>query len=162
MTTKVTHGVTSFNPGQVIQSVYAEYTANADLATVIPTDDTIPAITEGVEVVTAAITPKYATSKIRIRFTGTVSSGSGDWATAALFRDAVSAAIAAAGAYVTTAGSAVNLVLSFEESASSVTARTYRIRVGGNATTVRMNGSNTTRHLGGTQRAVLIVEEIAV
>jgi hypothetical protein len=159
----VTYDKVTYNAGQVIQSSYTEYTTNADLTTLIPTDDTIPQITEGTEVLTASITPKYATSKIRIYFTGEGSTGvAGDWINCALFRDAVTSAICTTTSYNTTIGGGVPIHLKFEESASSVTARTYRIRVGAGAQTCRLNGSASSRFFGGTSRATLVVEEVAV
>jgi hypothetical protein len=56
--------------GSVIQTSYAEYTANSNLTAVIPVDDTIPQNTEGTEILTATITPKFATSLILVRFDG--------------------------------------------------------------------------------------------
>src|SRR5688500_9566635 len=96
MTTKITHGVTSFNAGQVIQSTYAEYTANASLGTAMPADDTIPQVTEGVEIFSQSFTPKYSTSKIRIRFEGSMCSSVADTHMGvALFKDGAANAIAA-------------------------------------------------------------------
>lgn len=164
MTTKVTHGVTSFNAGQVIQSVYAEYLLNADLSTQIPADDTIPQITEGTEIVTASITPKYATSKLRVRFVGvavvnTVDTG----AAVALFRDATANALAAANNAWVKVGYQQTLALAHEEVAGSVAATTFRVRAGpATAINMRFNGSNTGRLFGGVSKVTLIVEEVAV
>jgi hypothetical protein len=163
MTTKVTHGVTSFNTGQVIQSTYSEYTTNASLTTALPVDDTIPQITEGTEIVTASITPKYATSFIRVRFQGQATlNGPDEHMAVALFMDAVSNAIAADASTVDKAGYGHTLTIEYREAASSVTARTYRIRAGSHSgTAMRFNGNNAARFFGGTSRATLVVEEVA-
>ena len=55
-------------PGSVVQTVYAEYVANTNLTAIIPGDDSIPQNTEGTEILTASITPRFATSTILIRF----------------------------------------------------------------------------------------------
>jgi hypothetical protein len=166
MTTKVKHGVTEFLPGQVIQSVYAETLAATVSSTLLPVDDTIPQITEGAEVLTASITPKYATSKIRVRFTGFVTVGTGGTnVSAALFRDAVANAIAA----VTLTPEALAryneiFYLEAQDSPASVSAITYRIRIGPGTggVSVCLNGDTTSgRYFGGVARSTLVVEEVA-
>lgn len=149
----------------VVQRVYSEYTANADLTTVIPYDDTIPQITEGTEVLTAAITPKSATNRIRIRFQcfGQNSGAGQAKLLSALFVDATANALCASCSDDPhTTGVAMNNIMEYEESAASTTARTYRIRVGPHtADTIRLNGTTAARRFGGVARATLIVEEIA-
>jgi hypothetical protein len=143
--------------------VYAAYTANADLTVALPCDDTIPQITEGTEIVTASITPKLASSKIRVRFRGFGTNSTADEHTgAALFRDAVSNALTAICVTIDKAGYVYPYHLEFEESAGSVTARTYRIRVGKSVSgTMRFNGTHSNRMFGGTAVSTLVVEEIA-
>ena len=61
-------------PGSVVQTAYAEYTANSNITAVIPNDDTIPQNTEGTEIINLSITPRFATSVILCRFHGTADS----------------------------------------------------------------------------------------
>jgi hypothetical protein len=51
--------------GVVLNRVYDDYTANADLTAVIPSDNTIPQISEGTQVLSVTITPTAATSVLR-------------------------------------------------------------------------------------------------
>src|SRR5690242_11567041 len=52
--------------GTVIQSVTASFSAVATGTTVMPGDDTIPQNTEGIQFMTASITPLLSTSKLQI------------------------------------------------------------------------------------------------
>lgn len=146
--------------GAVVQRVYSEILTNVDITTVMPYDDTIPQITEGVEILTAAITPRSATNRIRIRFQAPHSNTAATANGAALFVDATANALAAVAQHLIAAGSSDEMALEYEEVAASITARTYRIRVGPASNTMRLNGTGTTRIFGGKQRATLVVEEL--
>jgi hypothetical protein len=146
--------------GTVVQTLYGEYTANANITSIIPVDDTIPQNTEGTEILAVSITPRFATSTILCRFQGqgqmsVVGSGS-----AALFRGATIGAIAA---------NRVNfeqpswLGLEYMDSPATTSSTTYRIRVGPSAAgTLRLNGSQAARAFGGVARATLLLSEIKV
>lgn len=150
----------------IVDRAYAEYTANADLTSVIPFDDTIPQITEGTQILSASITPKSVNNRVRVRFEG--------WGYAANNGDAIVAALFLNGGVnaVATAMSGVNffaganacgpIVLEYEFVPASMAAQTLTLRVGGTVGTVRMNGNTLGRRFGGTARATLVVEEIAV
>lgn len=147
-------------PGAVIQSVSTSYVTYSGNSAVIPYDNSIPAITEGTELVTASITPKSTANKIRVRFNGPFSGDATIFAIAALFRDAVSAALAAQQCYIASANAVQTLALTFEETAPSTSAITYRIRVGPSANTLYWNGDSSARLFGGVSTITLIVEEI--
>lgn len=160
--------VTNLRPA-VIDRAYAEYTTNAALSTTIPLDDSIPQQTgEGTEIVTASITPKKLANRVRVTFTGQVTgSGNvdGQRAIAALFQDATEDALRAVATHVNSnEGSAVDepavLSLAFEHSPNTTSAVTYKIKVGANSGTVRMNGTASARWFGGVSAATLILEEI--
>src|SRR4029077_4212584 len=113
-------------PGGVIQTSYAEYTANSNLSAVIPIDDTIPQNTEGTEILAAAITPKFSSSRILVTFAG-------QWATsivvtmiAALFRDASASALAARVETEETNNFMRGVELTYMDSPSTTSAITYR------------------------------------
>ena len=146
--------------GAVIQSVAATYASNADLSTTIPNDDTIPQNTEGTEVVTVSITPTSASSTIEIEFRGMGAASGSANLVAALFKDSGANALAAS----TGIAGSVNLPgpigIIYQESAGSTSARTYKIRVGANTGTCRLNGTTTGRLYGGTSAATLVVREI--
>lgn len=148
----------------VVDRVYAEYTANADLTTVIPFDDTIPQSTEGTQILSVSITPKANTSRLRVRFQGCGSvSAQNDVMMAALFVGAsANAAAASFGSAAPVAGSLVSTVLEYEFVPGSTAAQTLAVRVGPSTGTLRLNGTTSARRFGGTARATLIVEEIQV
>jgi hypothetical protein len=65
----------------------AEYSANADLTMVIPSDDTIPQSTEGTEILTATITLKSTNSRVRAYFSGICGGSATIDGAVALFQD---------------------------------------------------------------------------
>lgn len=165
MTTKVTHGVTSFNTGQVIQSVYSSVATQSTQTGTIPTDGTIPQISEGTEMITVSITPKYATSKIRLRFStfyGMASAGQS--LVTALFRDAVTNALAARMENSENSANWTGQVyLEYQDSPATTSAITYRIRLGNASGNWWLNTDGAgTALFGGTAFTTLIAEEVAV
>lgn len=145
----------------VIDRAYAEYTANADITTVIPGDDTIPQNTEGTQVLSVSLTPKSTTSRVRLRFQGEAAPSVTASIGAALFSSASANALRAS--FVTVqAGQAGTLALEYEYAPGTTSALTFSVRVGPlAAATVRMNGTNAARFFGGAMGATLVVEEIA-
>lgn len=157
--------VADFPSGTVIGRAYTEYTANTNLATSIPADDTIPQNTEGTEILSVALTLTNAANRVRARFSGFFSVATDGVVTAALFIGSSADAINAVGFDSANAGaSGVDrlkpLPLDFEHAPGSVGPHTYSIRVGGAAVTIRMNGTSAARRYGGAARSVLILEEI--
>lgn len=149
------------SPGAVIDRAYAEYATNTNITNVIPLDDTIPQVGEGVEILTVNITPKSTTNRLRVRFSG----GCGGDAsvgsmTAALFVNGASNAVQARTTYNFTTNTPNIITLDYEFVPGSTSSQTLSIRVGPNSGTMRMNGTSLTRHFGGAQKATLIVEEI--
>lgn len=144
----------------MIQRTYAEYTSNADLTTAIPLDNTIPQNTEGTEIITQAITPKYASSTIRVTFQGWGTVNGAGALIAALFVDTTANALTASATTTPSGNELEPVVLMYEEASASTTARTYKIRVGPNGGTARMNGNTAGRFFGGVSRSTLIVEEV--
>jgi hypothetical protein len=150
-------------PGTVVQTAYSEYTANTNLTTVLPVDDTVPQNTEGTEILSATITPRFATSTILVRFEGQGSSSSIVTLCAALFRDSIVNALASRMETEDTANFARAMSIVYMDSPATASAVTYKIRVGaGSAATIRMNGSTASRFFGGTSRSTLVVQEIKV
>lgn len=147
--------------GAVVQRNYSAYTTNTALSTAIPFDDTIPQNTEGTEILTAAITPRSSTNRIRIRFIGW---GSVDTTTttigSALFIDSTANAIAVNWVTNTGTTSVYPVAIEYEEAAGSVSSRTYRVRVGPSSGTLRMNGTPAARRGGGVGLCSLVVEEL--
>ena len=151
-------------PGSVVQSAYAEYTANSNITAVIPNDDTIPQNTEGSEIINLSITPRFVTSMILARFQTvcTLAASAPGSVAAALFKDSTANALAATGTYVDLQDVRRTLILEFQDSPATTSAVAYKIRVGPDAGTARLNGTSSTRRYGGTSRTTLVLQEIKV
>jgi hypothetical protein len=148
---------------------YDDYLTNANITTAIPLDDSIPQSGEGTEILSAEITLKRANSRVRVRFQGwgqgLATDDTRHW-TIALFKDSGTDAIAAtvAGHNINDAGptSLSQGILEFEHAPGSVGPHTYKINVGPQANTLRLNGNTSGRLLGGVGLTTLVVEEIYV
>lgn len=143
-------------PQKVVQTVYAEYTAQATLTANIPGDNTIPQSTEGTQILSASITPTSASNRVRasVFLAGQVAEAIPP-AIGALFRGGANA-IAAKIASGNSGGVATFLDFIYEDSPGTTSTLTYTVRVGASSgISVKMN-----QLLGGSQRCVLILEEI--
>jgi hypothetical protein len=162
----VTYGIlASLNPSSPPPNrSYTEYTANANLSTTIPLDDTAPQNTEGTQVISVSFTPRSITSRLRLRFQGQVSSSAAPIAAiAAIFSSASASAIAADFVTVSTIDYGAPLVCEVEYVPGVTTALTFSVRVGpASAANLRMNGNSSARTFGGVSHATLVIEEIAV
>ncbi|MDI1228371.1 MAG: hypothetical protein PSY14_11860 [bacterium] len=151
---------TDMPSGAVIQSVAATYATNADLSSTIPNDDSIPQSSEGTEILTVSITPTSASSTIEIDFRAMGSAAGTASLIAALFKDSGANALAASAGVAGSVTLPGPLGLIYQESAGSTSARTYKIRVGANTGTCRLNGTTSARLYGGASAAMLVVREI--
>lgn len=145
--------------GCVIDRAYSTYAANANLATALPIDDTIPQSAEGTSILTASITPKSANNRIRATFTGNFAAAAAVYA-AALFVDSSTDASAAS---ITNTGSinlASPITLIYEFIPGDTSSHTISIRAGNAGGTGRANGTTAARFLGGVCICTLVLEEI--
>lgn len=161
--------------GGVVQSVYTEVTTSSTGASaLIPFDDTIPQITEGVTMgLSASITPKHTTSKLLIEVQAFLAEDS-DTSSAvamAVFRDSNVNAIATAfsvnqaSASSPFGGSIIAIPLQIKAiiSSSSLSPTTFSVRVGLNTSnTIRWNGANGSRRFGGSLISYIRVSEVYV
>ena len=135
------------------------YTATTTISTLMPRDATVPQNTEGTEILSASITPRATTSRVKI----TVSATSGETSGAdtnvifAVFKDSDADAIHAA--QLLNSGNATNnlggVVVVYVDSPATTSAITYTVRVGPHTGTLNLNTLYGTA--GGTR---LILEEI--
>lgn len=147
-------------PGQVVQAANDPYTANADLTTTIPGDDTIPQSTEGTQIQSLAISPTSAANLLNRKWRGQASASAVVYIAAAMFEGAANA-IASDFGYSVIGGGAIPLAVEKRDLAGATSSRTVSVRVGPtSAATVRLNGTNVGRLFGGTSAANLSVEEI--
>jgi hypothetical protein len=140
----------------------AEYTANSDLTTAIPVDDTIPQNTEGTQILSISYACSSATNKIRLSFSGFCgqTSGATKTVTAAIF-GSDSANAKAVGVANLITGSLFPVSAEKVITPGTTSAVTYTVRVGTNdGTTMRMNGIPVGRYYGGVAASILTIEEI--
>jgi hypothetical protein len=130
--------------------------------TTTPVDDTIPQNTEGNEVLTAAITPTSAATKLLIEAIVLLSPDALGDVTLALFQDSTANALAVVNATQRHAGD--NMVLSFRHymTSGTVSATTFKIRAGqSGAGTLSVNGAGGARIFGGVASTTLTITEVA-
>lgn len=148
----------------VKQVVSVETGALITTTTQMPHDDTIPQNTEGVEVMTVAITPGHNDNRLLIMVTiaalGHSFSGT-DRLVVALFKDAVAGALAAASEENVT-DSESNISFNHIVAAGQTTEIVFKVRAGGGqAGTLTVNGSNSNRYLGGVMSSSIVIVEVA-
>jgi len=147
-------------PGHEIQSAWNFTGAVNTGVTVLPKDDTIPQITEGLEFMTQAITPTSAANLLEIESQIEVTNGSNGDMTAALFQDATANALAAMFHVIGTASGAP-ITLKHRMVAGTTSATTFRVRAGADgAGTTTFNGQGGARLLGGVMNSYLGIREI--
>lgn len=148
--------------GIVVQVVGTPFSAVATGTTLVPSDDTIPQITEGNEFMTQAITPKSATNILVIDAELFLSNSlTNPTITAALFQDATANALAAmSNLSAPIATGTVNIRVRHTMTAGTTSSTTFRLRAGADgASTTTFNGQGGGRRYGGiTLSSVTITE----
>lgn len=145
----------------IVDRAYTSYATNAALSTTIPADDTIPTNIEGTEIMTASITPKSATNRVRITVTLWGSATATTLMIAALYKDSGAAALAVSCGVAGSVSVPGCWTFIYEEVPGDTSAHTYKIRVGGSTGTIRLNGTTSARLFGGVGICTMIIEEIA-
>jgi hypothetical protein len=154
----------SLQTGDVVQTLRTKTGEVATGTTVLPFDDTIPQITEGVEFMTKSITPTSSINVLSIRHSGNYAhSAVASDPTCCLFRDAVANALVTVAGRLDIANANWLGIVSHAMQAGTVSAITFRIRAGaGGAGTISFNGNAGSRDFGGTYASYLEVTEIFV
>lgn len=146
----------------VIQSVNATpYTASTAISTPsIPLDDTTPLISEGTEILTANITPRSSSNKIRITIDGFgYTTGTGAVGIWAIFRGSTCIYAKVQGINPIY----VDISTTYVDSPASTSEKTYSVRISSNNLgSIYMNGSNAGRYFGGVAACTMRLEEIEV
>jgi len=142
--------------------VYAQTAATINSSSVIPYDDSPPLNTEGVEWLTATITPKSTTSRLLVE--ATLNAGT-DLSAAriicSLFQDSGTNAIAAAAEQVAAVNWMVNLKMVYSAISGSISPTTFRARLGpSTAGTVTTNGIPVGRLFGGASLSSIVIQEV--
>lgn len=160
LTTSLASGVGA----KKVQEVFATInTVQTTTKTDITTNDDLPQITEGDQLMTLNITPLALTNYLKIRFYGIVANSAGVSTIAALFYDAQANAISAARVNVV-ANTNVPLILEWQGLVSSLIGAlaqiAFQIRWGSNsAGTCTVNGVSGGRLFGGALATYLTIEE---
>lgn len=154
--------VSLFPAGTVIDRAYDDYTSSSALTSNIPADNSIPQVGEGTQILSASITPKSTTNRIRVRAEVPLGlpSGASGIGCVALFRNGGTNAIDARFPRLVDGFGNYCAALEFEHVPASTSAQTYTIRAGGASFDVYVNADLNGRLGGGVSRATLIVEEI--
>ena len=143
----------------IVQIKNVQTGAVATGTTQIPNDDTIPQITEGTEFMTLAITPTSATSILEVTVVTIVSNSGNNHISTALFRDAVSDALAADTEY-TVATATVSKSFVYQMIAGTTAEIIFRVRIGaGAAGTNSFNGVSGARRFGGVMSSSITIKE---
>lgn len=145
----------------IVQIVNYQTGAAASGNTAIPKDDTIPQNTEGVEVMTLAITPKDSTHKLKIDVVVNLGVDSSDHYAAALFQDSTANAIAAAFSYIPV-NQGMTIKFTHYMTAGTSSATTFKVRVGSaGGGTIRFNGiDGAGRKYGGVLASSITITEL--
>ena len=152
--------------GSVLQVVNYQFGSMLNLGNALfPYDDTIPQITEGGEVMTLAITPIAATSKLIIDVLVNTSPGlSSEKQVVALFQDTTADALACVSEECYDSAHMFAIPLKYFTSAASTSARTYKVRLGrtdSHSNVVTVNGYAGARKFGGVLATSITITEIA-
>ncbi len=123
--------------------------------------DTLPQITEGDEYMTLAVTPQFATSKLKIDVVINLRGAlAGVHTVAALFQDTTTSALCATTAVVSGATYTIPLRMTHWITSGSTNATTFKVRAGGTySETLTMNGTNGNRELGGVMYSSITITE---
>lgn len=147
----------------VVQVVNSQDGATAACDTKMPYDDSIPQKTEGVEVMTLAITPTSATNKLKIDVVVFGSADNSDDVSVALFQDDTAGALAAGGQYVNNTDKFCGISFTHYMTAGTTDETTFKVRMGGNAQNADFNGiSGGNRKFGGKCASSITITEIKV
>jgi len=149
--------------GKVLQYAISNYTTQTSTTLVIATDGSIPQNSEGIEILTATITPTSASSKLLIEFDAPFTSGNtGMGNVFALFQDSVADAIVAASSTIMASTVANQAMLRHYMTSGTTSATTFKIRWGVTGGTGYINRWDTSAVFGATGEATLKVMELAV
>lgn len=147
--------------GSVVKTFSTFASSTTTGTTLIPYDDTIPQITEGTEFLTATYTPAAIGNRIRVTANVFGSYSVAAKVTAALFEGTTTNALSAASGTVATANDCIQHTVVYEGTVASLSAITYRLRIGGSTEgTYSLNGASGTRLLGGVGFSSITVTEI--
>lgn len=148
--------------GDVIQDIEDIQTGFQTGSTLTPIDDTIPAITEGKEFQTQAITPTNAINLLEVISKATIGTDTASrWLIVALHQDAITDALAADANHLGGNGIVHTFIIDHRMIAASASTITFRMRAGPSASaTITWNGVSAASLFSTSGYASLRVKEI--
>lgn len=146
------------NPAQIVSTISG---AVQTVTAAIPFDDTIPQIGEGTEILSVSITPRSATSimRITVQLQASMSVATAVYI-AALFKDADANALAVDWATSPYINAPAKVAFSYTFAHESASAMTFTVRLGASSGTCTINGFGGARMFGGASASSITVEEI--
>lgn len=149
-------------PGDANDFVKSSFTSTGAVATdtvTIPDDDTIPQSGEGTEFMTLAHTPAATGNKLYIDVTICGGLSANAAVIAALFKDSDASALMAA-RFGITGSDGATIHFSYEMTAGTTSAITFKVRAGGGTGTFTFNGTSGARKLGGVLASSIKITEV--
>lgn len=144
----------------VQQQFYSDSTMSTSAAS-IPFDNTIPQITEGVQILSGVFTPTSATNLLDFHVQVTVANNTISASNAmALFQNPTADALATSWSTVSNSGGGEMITIHWQQVSGTVAATTFSVRVGTNAGTMTINGAGAAALFGGTQTVNMSITEI--
>lgn len=144
----------------LVQRVYSSTATASTTTATIPVDDTLPQNTEGVELLTANITPTSASNRLRIRAQVNAANSGNNKFLAALFAGAGVDAVSAMADTFRSGNTLQQYTIEHEMAAGTTSAVTVALRVGTNIGTLTINGESGSRIFGGALISSLTVDEV--
>lgn len=155
-------GTTQTTAGKIVQIIHRQDYPVVSGTTAIPFDTSIPQQTEGFEVMTASITPKSASSMLMVEAgVQTWDGATTEQVEACLFRDLTADALTVAGSAQVTANGGNFMTIRYQVPASATSLTTFKIRVGGNGSTIYFNDRGGAGIFGGRLASYMTVTEIS-
>lgn len=144
----------------VVQVVNTHTGSVATGTTTLPWDDSVPAITEGDEYMTLAITPSNSSNLLNIEVIWNGASSGDDQLSVALFQDATSAGLAAVSLRTGDVAGQFPIPINYWMTAGTTSSTTFRVRAGTHgSTTVTFNGSAGGRKFAGVCASSITITE---
>lgn len=148
--------------GSILQ-VVSDYTDTWTSTTALMTeDDTPPTITQGTEIASVVITPKFATSTLWLQARTLGYNTTAQTQQLAIFQDSITNAVAATQVYSWGTGGSTVCTVNHFMTAGSTSAITFSIRCGAMGNNVMaVNGGSSSAVGGGTMTSGIHIVEIA-
>jgi len=149
--------------GGVVQTVNAQDGEVATGTTVAPFDDTVMQNTEGTEFITASITPKSASNKLRIDVVMQASNSTAPTGViAGLFQDSTADSLRTIWISQTNVGYSHFIAMTHWMDAGTTSSTTFKLRAGpSSGGTLTVNGAATARRFGGKLPLSITITEYA-